>query len=56
MHYTGSCSDIFKAAAEECDGLPLRPTPVIPGQTHNKHTTTKEKNNCGKHTKIINNV
>lgn len=34
MHYTGSCPDIFKAAAEGCDGLPLRPTPVIPEQTH----------------------
>lgn len=25
MHYTGSCSDIFRAAAEGCDGLPLSP-------------------------------
>lgn len=34
MHYTGSCSDIFRAAAEGCDGLPLRRTAVIPEQTH----------------------
>jgi len=42
MHYTGSCSDIFKAAAEECDGLPLRPTPVIPGQTHSYLQTSTQ--------------
>lgn len=36
MHYTGSCSDIFRAASEGYDGLPLSPE-----QTNTLKLTTR---------------